>query len=142
MSYGRYAAKKRQEEGISPDRFQMPNTGMSLDDVVNNSAARRENRRSTGGGSQQRRGTGALANLGADYKGDENAATIVAASYNPNAAGANKYVRDLLSIESPTRDVDAPNDPNNTGAKGTIGGLSGGSCLVPQIQGVFGAIAQ
>ena len=84
-----------------------------------------------------------LANLGKEYKGDENAATIVAASYNPNAAGANPYVRDLLEIEieapkppkppKPDEDprrgsVPAPSDPNNTGATGTqMGGLAGGS---------------
>ena len=31
----------------------------------------------------------------------------------------------------------APRDPNNTGATGTITGLSGGSLSGPQIQGVF-----
>lgn len=85
-------------------------------------------------------GSGQMANLGKKYKDDENEATITAARYNPNAAGANKYVRDLLEIdtpapkppvEPPTRDQRAPRDPLNTGAKGTITGLSGGSISEP-----------
>ena len=94
------------------------------------------------------RGRG-MANLGEHYKGEENAATIHAASYNENAAGANKYVRDLLNIKDParttpdptpdppTRNTRPPRDPLNTGATGTITGLSGGSLSEPWTDSEF-----
>ena len=75
---------------------------------------------------------GGMPNLGPNYADDETAATIVAASHNPLAAGANPEARRVLGIDSPKPPSDdgggggggggtgrgAP-DPAGTGAKGT-----------------------
>ena len=81
-------------------------------------------------GKRKPQGSG-LANLGENYKQDELAATIVAASHNPLAAGANPEARKILGIEDPTstkptRDTAPPKPSPDPGIvqKGT---LTGGS---------------
>lgn len=67
---------------------------------------------------------GGMPNLPADYKQNELAATIVAASHNPNAAGANPEARKILGIETPapvkprTSDKDKPRTGNSGGGGG------------------------
>ena len=118
MSYGRYAAKKRQEEGGRVERFQMPSGG-SLD-----TAGRRAARRSTGSVETKTTKTNPV------NKGLDEFLTHPDIDQTPASTPEQRETR-AKTYSALGRDIPAPKDPNNTGATGSIGGLSGGSLSGP-----------